>query len=922
MPSSPILRFSSRRQPLERSFLIEHLRNARSYDRIAGYFSSSLFEIAGEELDSVKGKIRVICNSNLHPQDVITAQAAKIAYWKSWTASSPEEILDTASIVGKVKPIQERFKQLFQLLSAGKLEVRVLPDEVFGLIHGKAGIITLANGEKTSFIGSANESKTAWRMNYELVWEDPSPESITWVQEEFDALWSHPAAFPLSEAIIQDIERLSKRQVLHNLKDWEKDPNPASPVIETPVYRKEAGLWEHQKYFVKLTFEAHAGPMQKARFVLADQVGLGKTIQLAMAAQLMALTGDKPILIICPKTLIWQWQDEMRDMLDMPSAVWDGKRWVDERQINYPVFLIEPIRNCPRRIGIISSGLIIQATDIVNQLLRLQYDCIILDEAHHARRRNLGFSHENDTPDPNNLLSFMQQIAPRTRSLLLATATPVQLRPIEAWDLLNILNQGDESVIGNQWSEWQNGQAALNLVMKKYPLPEDDYKKWKWMRNPLPPKAEGKDFAILRNVLNVPDDQAVVFGDHYKKLRPPDLSRLNKAFPDLIYNHNPFIQRIIRRTREQLEKQIDPETNEPLLKPIKVELLGEEEQDAVNLSVYLKVAYEKAEEFCEILGKRMQASGFLKTLLLRRMGSSIEAGRKTAERMLANWTDLNVDEDDDVSDPGKKEFPGQKQLKSDDSKTLTEEERQVLINFLEALKTNEDPDPKYFVILDCLKNRNWLEKGCIIFSQYRDSILWLGELLTKEFPKEPIALYSGPSSSGVYQDGIYHPATREVIKEKVRNGEIRLLLGTDAASEGLNLQRLSTLINLDLPWNPTRLEQRKGRIQRIGQIQDTVLIYNLRYKGSVEDRVHELLSSRLQEIYNLFGQIPDILEDVWVSLAQGEKEEAKRIIDELPKHNPFEIRNTKVEKVDWESCSNVLSIEEKQRILGEGWANR
>jgi superfamily II DNA/RNA helicase len=60
----------------------------------------------------------------------------------------------------------------------------------------------------------------------------------------------------------------------------------------------------------------------------------------------------------------------------------------------------------------------------------------------------------------------------------------------------------------------------------------------------------------------------------------------------------------------------------------------------------------------------------------------------------------------------------------------------------------------------------------------------------------------------------------------VRTSEIRLLLGTDAASKGLNLQRLGTLINLDLPWNPTRLEQRKGRIQRIGQLKDTVHVKN------------------------------------------------------------------------------------------------
>ncbi len=112
--------------------------------------------------------------------------------------------------------------------------------------------------------------------------------------------------------------------------------------------------------------------------------------------------------------------------------------------------------------------------------------------------------------------------------------------------------------------------------------------------------------------------------------------------------------------------------------------------------------------------------------------------------------------------------------------------------------------------------------------------------------------------------------------QMVRRGELRLLLGTDAASEGLNLQRLGTLINLDLPWNPTRLEQRKGRIQRIGQLRDTVYVYNMRYKGSVEDRVHELLSERLAAIHQMFGQIPDILEDVWIEVAMGEIEHAKQ----------------------------------------------
>lgn len=121
--------------------------------------------------------------------------------------------------------------------------------------------------------------------------------------------------------------------------------------------------------------------------------------------------------------------------------------------------------------------------------------------------------------------------------------------------------------------------------------------------------------------------------------------------------------------------------------------------------------------------------------------------------------------------------------------------------------------------------------------------------------------------------GQFYPKARDELKLMVRAGTVRLMLGTDAASEGLNLQRLARLINLDLPWNPTKLEQRKGGIQRT-------------------------------------GQIPDVLEDVWVAMALGEKERVKKIIDEIPKQHPFEIRYTHVGKINWETCREVLDARE------------
>ena len=192
--------------------------------------------------------------------------------------------------------------------------------------------------------------------------------------------------------------------------------------------------------------------------------------------------------------------------------------------------------------------------------------------------------------------------------------------------------------------------------------------------------------------------------------------------------------------------------------------------------------------------------------------------------------------------------------------------------------------------------------------------------MSKNLTTIKIGIYAGGDKSGIFLNGIYERCSKENIKKMVKNKEIKVLVGTDAASEGLNLQTLGTLINLDLPWNPTRLEQRKGRIQRIGQIFDEVYIYNMRYKDSVEDRVHAMLSERLANIHSLFGQLPDILQDVWIDIALNDIEKAKERIDLVPDRHPFDLRyQICVGEVNWESCSTVLDSIEKRKYLTNGW---
>lgn len=901
-----IYRYSSRRKRLDTVFLNEKLEGALSYDRIAGYFSSSILEIAGEAIEKMNGTFRVVCNAEMQKEDAVTAGAAVNAMRREWCSKRPEEIYSN---------VPARLKKLYHLIKSGKLQVKVIPNDLFGLIHGKAGVITLKDGRKTSFIGSVNETYRGWKLNYEILWEDDSAEGVKWVQEEFDYFWNSPYAVPLADFIIEDIKRISERKVISSVEEWRVDPDPASIVLEAPVYRQELGLWEHQKYFVNLAFSDHK--KYGARYVLADMVGLGKTVQLALSAQLMAFYGEKPILVIAPKTLLWQWQDEINTLLEMPSAVWNGREWVDENGLKYPAYGEAAIKRCPRRVGIISQGLITANSEQVQHLLNMEYECVIVDEAHRARRRNLGAGKEDEKPNPNNLMKFLFEISKRTKSMLLATATPVQMYPIEAWDLLNILAQGSDGLLGSPFSKWRGYPArALKLIMGNEHSHFLDMEKWDWIRDPFPPASEGEmTFGRIRRQLGMEDDQFVIKPEAVERLSPPDIRRIGRIIDDDFFTkHNPFIRHIVRRTRDFLEKTVNPETGEPYLKKIEVELLGESDEEAIDLPPYLQEAYGYAEKFSEHLQKRIKGGGFLKTLLLKRAGSTMTAGKKTAEKMLTNWDEVGDEEEDEGEDAAE-----EKEVRSQ-IKNMTDEERAYLVKFIDSINANQGKDPKYQLLLRLLLEDDWLERGCIIFSQYYDSAFWVAENLSDDLPLEKVGLYAGGEKSGIFVGGIYERRSKEEIKQMVKRRELRVLVGTDAASEGLNLQTLGSLVNLDLPWNPTKLEQRKGRIQRIGQVYDKIYIYNMRYKGSVEDRVHFLLSERFANIYGMFGQIPDVLEDVWIDVALNDIEEAKRKINTIPKQHPFELRyHVHVGKVDWESCVKVLDNREKRKYLMMGW---
>lgn len=914
-------RFSSRRESLYDAFLSDRLKNAESYDRIAGYFKSSLLGLAANELKAIK-RVRIVCNTDVNPADVHAVRQAlgprreeleKSLLRMVWNSGDFPHVVDVYGEKAK-----ERLRVLRELvtpdpITTRQFEIRIVPDCEFGFLHGKAGVIRYPNGNATSFMGSANDSKSAWSKNYELVWEDKSAESIDWVQEEFDTLWDR--GFPINEYIVRQIGRLGERTIIEHIGDWRKNPEVEKVLAEVPTCTELFGFWEHQKYFIKMTFDEHRRyekcPGQGARYLLADGVGLGKTLQLGGLAKLIGTLTDEPILIVAPKAVVSQWQGEIYEKLSAPSAVWTGKGWLTERNEFHPA-TEDSVTKCPRKIAIVSTSVVLSAKRSVlngrlaDDLLKKHFSCVLWDEAHKIRRDNVREPKVWGPPKMNLLYQWAMKLAARTRTMILATATPVQLHPVELWDLLNVLAVNNDQVLGTAYGRWSHSDSPqiFDLLAGRKSV-DDVVEKWTYWKDPLPREEQNDVFRLIRSTLNIGETKDSATNADFDRIDPLDQEDLDRLE---IRELNPFTIRVIKRSRERLEEDG---------KLVRIELVPVDDDKPVIATHSIQQALDLAEQFAKELHKKNTAGGFIKTLLQRRVGSSVIAGWKTASRMLEQG-EVEDEEGLDESDTAFAEggiYP------------LTPEERDLLELLRDHLKRqlDQEGDPKFDRVAEVLETEfddvSWLERGVLIFSQFYDSAYALCEFLSQRIDL-PIGLYANSSSSKLFEGGKIQTVDRELLKEKVRVGALKVLVGTDAASTGLNLQTLGSLINLDLPWNPTTLEQRKGRVQR-GTIAKRIPYSNLRYNEGVEQRLFNVLTGRIKEITDIFGTIPDFITDEWVdSLVKDRQVSEDDLIQMVTgkAQSPFSVKET-YEYLDdeWESTVEVLNSKEAIGVFLEGW---
>jgi SNF2 family DNA or RNA helicase len=875
------------------------LECAARYDRLTGYFSASALALAArgiERLVANGGRMRMVVGCTLNPPEVAAIERGEELRAQVAQHFAAMPLMPTDAGMG------ESLELLAWMVAHGLLDIRVgipcddyrRPIPAEGLFHEKAGIIEDKTGDRLAFNGSLNETVAGWTRNWESLNVFTSWRDLDRVAEEdanFAKLWAgqakHVITIDVPTAVRDDLLRfLPETDVPARFKkveaaasEYEAVPAvPPEPTVLAIDLRKAVwdfiavapGLkggvrvgevtsavtpWPHQVQAFRRMYDSWP-----PKLLIADEVGLGKTVQAALLVRQAWLAGRaKRILIMAPKNVCSQWQIELREKFNLNWPIYDGQKlsWYPspamqghaERAVGRDIWHQEP--------AVIVSSHLVRRADRQHELLEVAepYDLIILDEAHHARRRGAGSTSESG---PNALLRLMRLLKDRTKALVLLTATPMQVHPVEVFDLLSLLGLPPE------WNE-QSFLRFFEEVLLESPSHEA-FDRLAGMFQAVErsygevPASElqrmGMPSAIgARRVLRALRDNA---STPRRQLETAD----RKAAIRLIRLHTPINRLISRHTRALLrryfkEGKITTPIADRLVRDDFIDLTPDERRVYDAVEDYISTTYNQA------TAQQRSAIGFVMTIYRRRLASSFAAlGRTLENHLLAignqSGASTLVELEEGLDDPGEGGEPeGDEAAKLEQAALLLEERDDIdrLLTMIRRLPADTKAERLRHTISNLRKDGY---PQVMVFTQFTDTMDFLrGEVGRDQ--RVRIMCFSGRGGQVPSNDGTWRTVSRDEVKRRFRAGDADVLLCTDAAAEGLNFQFCGALVNYDMPWNPMRVEQRIGRIDRLGQMHPNIQIVNLHYANTVEADVYKALRDRIGLFENVVGRLQPIL---------------------------------------------------------------
>lgn len=613
--------------------------------------------------------------------------------------------------------------------------------------------------------------------------------------------------------------------------------------------------WPHQYDVVRRSVEAFP-----RGFLFCDEVGLGKTVEAALTLRQLLISGRvSRVLILVPKALLRQWQEELHEKAALEVPLFDGRRClaIDGREL--PLLGRSPWEAFP--ILLASSQMLRRKKRQDELKAASPWDLLIVDEAHHARRTRGG--------RPNRLLELLaggradrgQGLKDRTRCLYLLTATPMQVDPVELWDLLRLVG------LGGAWGAREEDFLRYFAELRRPAGERDPHFLAGLLRDALEMAAlfPGLEAEIEEQLSRAPtyvrdyvararSGEPQALGHDLAPAEQEQLDGWLRALTPVRF----LIWRSTRRVLRAYQAAGRLETLLPERQPenLWIDLRPDE------LRLYRRIDDYLARHYLRFEAKR-PGLGFVMTLYRRRLTSSFYAVQKSLERRRAFlrgeieaetlFGELEDELDEaDLVDADGGDGEGEAALFGIDSDDENEELRALLAEL--AKKRSDTKLEQLRSDLEELVGGGRFDRA-LVFTQYLDTLDFLRQAL---LPEWSIATYSGRGGE-LARGGIFVPCAKEDLKEAFARGEIRLLICTDAASEGLNLQSCGLLINYDMPWNPMRVEQRIGRIDRLGQVHARIVVRNYFYSDTVEAEIYRRLAHRIGFFQEIVGPLQPIL---------------------------------------------------------------
>ncbi len=557
--------------------------------------------------------------------------------------------------------------------------------------------------------------------------------------------------------------------------------------------------------------------------------------------------------------MLKQWQIELREKFNLNWPIYDGQRliWYPSPALAGNTVRSVSSDDWHRQPCLLTSSHLLRRQERAPVLLETAepWDLIVLDEAHHARRRG-GGANPNDQR-PNQLLRLMQGLRRRTQGLILLTATPMQVHPLEVWDLLALLG------LPPAWdapsfleffelaAKPNPSHGELARLRALFRAVEAEYGAVTLAE--VQKAAPRLSASQARHLLDALHDAATI---PLKQLSAPQ----REAAVRLMKAHTPLRRLISRHTRELLRRyfqagKLDTTIAQRQVEDRFVALSAAERHVYTAVEDYIATTYQNT------VADQRNAVGFVMTIYRRRLASAL------AQTLQHRGSGLGRDKEDHGPTPSADEDlldddAAEEVMDSDEATRLEQaalarEEKHDLERLLRAARALPT-DTKARVLAEVI--RELREQGypqIIVFTQYTDTLDFLRDHLLQTADIR-VLCFSGRGGEARTPDG-WRTISREETKRRFREGQAELLLCTDAAAEGLNFQFCGALVNYDMPWNPMRVEQRIGRIDRLGQRYPLVRIVNLHYEDTVETDVYCALRQRIHLFQTFVGRLQPIL---------------------------------------------------------------